>query len=224
MSYDYNFSLSQIDLTKHPECQHLPFVLYVAKSFIRHRKNFSIDDFINIGYLVLKKCEKSYDPTLGVKFVAYLHHALRHAFQEFIEESLCPVHVPKSSRNCAKRLAKGDTTNCIGAKGKIKNSISQACRFRSMVQETNVDRANNVKSHELELEEQEEQEKWSNDLTAALEKLTEQQQVLLRMYYGPEPMTFDDIGKSFLKRRTRQAVHIAHAKAIKVLRELMRVA
>jgi RNA polymerase sigma factor (sigma-70 family) len=195
-----------IDVKKHPECEHWPLVIWVAKRFMKTWQGhlpggLELDDLIQEGYLALHSCWRHFDPERGWTFSTYCEKALQRHMLLTITRAQCLVHIPDNLERAIRKTAK----NHDNAKIKQARQISKMQRVNAEVLK---EQTIPVPSHN------------NFDLQNELKKLTSLQQQVINLH-DQECLTFKAIGCSLRiwhKNVSHQRVRQVYAEGVQILK------
>ena len=220
----------------------LRFVVSVAKKY--QGNGLSLADIINEGNMGLIKAAKRFDHTRGFKFISYAVWWIRQSILQALAEQSRLIRLPlnrvgtitKITRAAEKleaeveRQPKGDE---IGAQLEMSGDevlmAMQYSRRRSSLNSPFQEGENSSLLDIIEDSEAEEpeakimMESMSEEVTGALDTLSERERIVLEMYFGinrDSAMTLNEIGEEF--DLTRERVRQIKEKAIQRLRHRSR--
>lgn len=202
------FDFSQIDLVQHPECEHLPLVVYIAKRMLRKfgNRGVGLEDLISVGWFTLRQCYESYKPERG-PFVRYAGGALRRAFRAFLLKQRT-LAVSRTTVDKVQRARRGEQP--------MTESVQRVADFLEM------ERVPLWQTPEKPTED--DTQAWSDrdDVAASVAKLGEKEREVITKHYGldGEPQTLDAIGKNMQSPVTRARASYIHNAALEKLRKM----
>tara|TARA_A100001037_G_C15152073_1_gene640008 strand:+ start:3114 stop:4121 length:1008 start_codon:yes stop_codon:yes gene_type:complete len=220
----------------------LRFVVSVAKKY--QGNGLSLADIINEGNMGLIKAAKRFDHTRGFKFISYAVWWIRQSILQALAEQSRLIRLPlnrvgtitKITRAAEKleaeveRQPKGDE---IGAQLEMSgDEVLQAMQYSRRHSSLNSPFQEGENSSLLDIIEDAEAEEpeakimmesMTEEVSGALETLSERERVVLEMYFGinrDSAMTLNEIGEEF--DLTRERVRQIKEKAIQRLRHRSR--
>lgn len=220
----------------------LRFVVSVAKKY--QGNGLSLADIINEGNMGLIKAAKRFDHTRGFKFISYAVWWIRQSILQALAEQSRLIRLPlnrvgtitKITRAAEKleaeveRQPKGDE---IGAQLEMSgDEVLMAMQYSRRHSSLNSPFQEGENSSLLDIIEDSEAEEpeakimmesMSEEVTGALDTLSERERIVLEMYFGinrDSAMTLNEIGEEF--DLTRERVRQIKEKAIQRLRHRSR--
>ena len=178
-------------------------------------------DLKHDGMLGAHRAAKSFDPERGVQFATYAQYYIREAILESIEENFSFMRIPKYKRIQMQKVMKlfteyshemdenlcirliadelelstEEVDDCITLSYRMRHSVS----LDSTISEDDETTVGEMTPAEVELSVEEEvmQRLLREQMQEALETLQERESAILRMRYGDEKKTYEEIGKIF---------------------------
>ena len=220
----------------------LRFVVSVAKQY--QNQGLTLPDLINEGNLGLIKAAQRFDETRGFKFISYAVWWIRQSILQALAEQSRLIRLPlnrvgtitKITRAAEKleaeveRQPKGDE---IGAQLEMSgDEVLMAMQYSRRHSSLNSPFQEGENSSLLDIIEDSEAEEpeakimmesMSEEVTGALDTLSERERIVLEMYFGinrDSAMTLNEIGEEF--DLTRERVRQIKEKAIQRLRHRSR--
>ena len=220
----------------------LRFVVSVAKNY--QGQGLPLTDLINEGNLGLIKAAERFDETRGFKFISYAVWWIRQSILQSLAEHSRIVRLPlnrvaaiskvtKTASSLEQDLERQANEVEIAEKLEIKpEEVSDTIMMSKRHNSLDEPFKNGENSSLIDIVEDESQsapdndlmfESLRNELTSALDTLTEREGEIIRMYFGIErenPLTLSEIGEQF--DVTRERVRQIKEKAIRRLRHKTR--